>query len=380
MIEAAKSLPASADPTSTSGVRGGAESRLDPITGDWTIFAPYRDQRPAEFKVTDMVTSDQENCPFCRGHETNTPPAVWTGLVEEDQARIDPQPKGDSTDNWSVRVVPNKFPAVSTSRSSETAGHGSQRDPLMFPSQPIGGGHEVIIESPNHVQSLTELDVAEAHLVFRAYRDRIRYWRSVPNVQYVSVFKNVGGQAGASLRHCHSQLIAIDRQPKLVAGVIENMRHHRAKTGCCLQCDLVRAELKSKRRIITQTDSLIAYCPFASRLPMLVRLTTKDHQACFEDLSDEAIEEVSRLAMRVVSWLEQLHPGVSYNQLLHTRPPTAPGGHDPYHWSMEIYPRLTQTAGFEWSSQCMINPMLPEDAAEKFRACVAAEDPRQILR
>ena len=112
---------------------------------------------------------------------------------------------------------------------------------------------------------------------------------------------------------------------------------------------------------------------------MMVKITTKEHQACFEDLSNDLIESVSRLAVRVISWLEKLHPGVSYNYLLHTRPPSAPGGTDPYHWSMEIFPRLTQTAGFEWSSQCMINPVLPEQAAAQFRACGAAEDPRLVL-
>ena len=123
-------------------------------------------------------------------------------------------------------------------------------------------------------------------------------------------------------------------------------------------------------------DALVAHCPFASRLPMMVSVTTLEHQACFEDLSAKAVESVSRLVVRVVSWLESILPGASYNYCLHTRPPAADATRDSYHWSIEIFPRLTRIAGFEWSSQCMINPVLPEVAAAKYRSRAVAEDPR----
>lgn len=376
MIEAARSvkLHTSPDPN----VNNTAESRLDPITGEWTIFAPERDRRPDDFKVTRTVTSESAGCPFCLGHEASTPPAVWIG-------RLDDETDGKScdcksgNDDWSVRVVPNKFPAVTPIAARANESVGFERESEFFHSRPLGGGHEVIIESPHHIESLSQLDFAEAALVFKAYQERIRHWRDQPGVRYISVFKNVGGEAGASLQHAHSQLIAIDRRPRHVTNVVDRMRHHQATTGCCLQCDLIRAELKSKRRIIGQTESLVAYCPFSSRLPMMVRITSKSHQAYFEDLTAPIIDEVSRLATRVVSWIEKTRPGTAYNHLLHTCPPGVTGGEDSYHWSMEIFPRLTQVAGFEWSSQCMINPIMPELAAAKLRACAAAEDPRLVL-
>ncbi len=378
MIEAAKPKPVSSQ-TDQGSIEGSAQSRLDPITGDWTIFAPDRGKRPDDFKVTETVTSEPVACPFCRGHENDTPPPVWTGKVVDDRLEIN-KSGGTHSQSWNVRVVPNKFPAVTPADNLAPPNAFGAPQPSIFQSHPLAGGHEVIIESPEHVQSLTQLDVAETNLVFHAYRDRIRYWRDQPNIQSISVFKNVGGQAGASLQHSHSQLIALDRMPKSVAGTIERLQHHQATTGCCLQCDLIRAELKSKQRVITQTDDLIAFCPFASRLPMLIRVTSKAHQACFEDLESETIESVSRLVTRAVSWLESLHRGVSYNLLLHTRPPAAPGGNEPYQWSIDIFPRLTQIAGFEWSTDCMINPVLPETAAARYRTCVAAENPRHILR
>ncbi len=381
MIETAKHFSAQLDQCDVTADQT-AESRLDPITGDWTIFAPYRSQRPDEFKSNHAAAGTSVDCPFCQGHEADTPSPVWMGRVEEDELRVFPPPldgRWTPDPEWSVRVVPNKFPAVSPDPSSHDRAPSIDRDSVFFQSQPTTGGHEVIIESPHHIRSLSELDVTEARLVFKAYQDRIRHWRSVPGIRYISVFKNVGGEAGASLQHAHSQLIAVNSPPRRATTIVGRLQHHQATTGCCLQCDLIRAERKSKRRIIAQTDSLIAYCPFASRLPMLVRITSKEHQACFEDLPDDMVGAVSRLTVRVISWLEQLHAGVSYNFLLHTRPPSSAGGTDPYHWSLELFPRLTQIAGFELSSDCMINPLLPEIAAAKYRACAAAEDPRLVL-
>jgi UDPglucose--hexose-1-phosphate uridylyltransferase len=254
-----------------------------------------------------------------------------------------------------------------------------ERGSGLFQRGPIRGAHEVVIESRQHVQSLSDLDVAEISLVFQAFRDRLQYWRKMPGVSYLCTFKNVGGKAGASLRHTHSQLIATDKMPPAVSASIERMNRHRADSGCCLQCDLIRAEVKAKQRVVWRDDSLVAFCPFASHLPMLIRLTTLEHQACYEDLDEKSIESVSRTVSRIVSWLEKLRPGTAYNFCLHTRPPGINGSPDSYHWSIEIFPRMTQIAGFEWSSHCLINPVLPEVAASKYRACARAEDPRVIL-
>lgn len=357
-----------------------AESRYDPITGDWTIFAPQREQRPNEFRAPPVTPRRSAACPFCHGHEEETPPAVWIGRpAEHDGPPVDLdalQPLGD--DHWSVRVVPNKFPAITPIHPSSPHDGQRTRHGLLFRGCEIAGGHEVIIESPRHIRSLSELDLPEAAMVFAAYRSRIRHWRSIPGIEYISVFKNVGGDAGASLQHGHSQLIATNRIPAAVRSTTDRMQQHHATTGCCMQCDLVRGEIKEKERVIAETDSLIAYCPYASRMPMLVRLTTKGHQDRFEDLDMEAIEEVSWFTRRIIRWLEELRPETAYNCLLHTRPPGAAGDSDAYHWSLEIFPRMTRLAGFEFSTQCMINPTLPEVAAAAYRSRAAAENPRLI--
>ncbi len=375
--------------SSRSAAESCSESRRDPITGDWTIFAPNRNERPNEFKDEPVQPSVQVECPFCRGQENLTPNPVWVGRPGDQEGQYETCLKSQSkaTDDWSVRVVPNLFPAIVPMSQIEAVRERDQRHRdssqeaggALFRNALVAGGHEVIIESPDHVRSFTELDLTEATLVLMAYRDRIQYWREHKSIGYISVFKNVGGDAGASLQHSHSQLIATSQLPGSVRSICENLLRHHASSGCCMQCDILRAELRDKSRIVYHADDLVAYCPYASRLPMLMRLTSTQHLDRFENLDDASLENVARLFKRAVAWVERLHPGVSYNCLLHTRPPGVRGDSNALHWSIEIFPRLTRVAGFEWSSHTMINPILPEVAAERYRSCAAAEDPRFTL-
>lgn len=379
MMDTAKQTPLTTPKDRPSDHRKSsfAESRLDPLTGNWTIYSPQRGDRPEEF-VESVACADpsQLQCPFCPGNESETPKPVWVGCVSDEDSSLDitQSMAAESDANWSVRVVPNKFPAVDSIDTKVSAGPDSG----LFQRHGISGGHEVIIESRQHVQSLSELDLPELNLVFRAYRDRMQYWRSVPGISYLSVFKNVGVKAGASLSHSHSQLIATDRVPAQIQNSLDQMTRHHASSGCCLMSDLVRGEIKAKKRVVWGDKDLVAFCPFASHLPMMVRLTTLEHESCFENLGDKLLESVSRLVRRVVSWLEKVRPGTAYNFCLHSLPPAMGAVQEAFQWWIDIFPRMTQVAGFEWSSQCMINPILPEDAASKLRSCARAEDPRRL--
>ena len=401
MLETAKFAPSVPSDLAATLKSQAASCRFDPIQGNWTIFAPYRQERPHQFNtIRTPVENEGEDCPFCRGHESNTPAPVWVGKQVNECARSDtletlaslamtnclgtvecvddPEELVDSANvEWMVRVVPNKYPAISPLGTD--ANRPSTSSTNLFKEQTVLGGHEVIIESPIHHKSIVELDATNLALVFAAYRDRIRHWHDVDGISYISLFKNSGGEAGASLVHSHSQLIATGMMPNRVQLSVNRMLQYRAQTGCCLQCDLVRAELKDKSRIIAKTDGLVAFCPFASEMPMSIRITTMDHHDRFETLSDSTIESVSFLVKRVASWIERLRPGVSYNYLINTRPPAADDCGESYHWSLDIFPRIARIAGFELSSDCMINSVMPEIAAAQFRGCASAEDPRVVL-
>jgi UDPglucose--hexose-1-phosphate uridylyltransferase len=365
-----------------------AHTRLDVLRGTWTIFATGRDERPHEFIDNSVTTKPNLACPFCSGNEDQTPSPCWVGKVvrtKESTFRIDADPATDEPCDpaWTVRVVPNKYPAVASPKIATSAATckdspQSNSSPL-FPSSSVFGGHEVVIESRGHANSLTDVSLTEAELIFRAYRDRLLHFRSDPDVKYTNVFKNVGQQAGASLSHSHSQIVATNQIPQAIEHSFARMKRHRASTGCCLMCDLVREERRQKDRVIASDDHTIAFCPFASHLPMLVRVTTKQHQECFEDLDDPSLRSVSRMVYRVIGWLETLRPGTAYNYCLSTKPSGIEDSSNSFHWSVDIFPRMTQVAGFEWASGSMINPVLPEFAARQYRHRAMAENPRSTL-
>ncbi|WP_182866766.1 galactose-1-phosphate uridylyltransferase [Rhodopirellula sp. JC639] len=376
------------------GNQSTSHTRRDLLTGDWTIFAPKRDQRPNDYESKTAPSSVavatppavDADCPFCAGAESRTPEAIWSAklgdqgspAIENGATRFagpHVEVVAGEQDGWNVRVVPNKFPAVSPS-DSVTGDHVDRHE--LFPITDVVGGHEVIIESSLHAESITEYDPAMVYMTLLAFRDRIRHWRQVPGINYISVFKNCGPEAGASLRHSHSQLIATSLMPHHVRTTMLRCEHHRARTGCSLACDLLRAELAERSRVIDRTDSFVAFCPFASRFGGLIRMTSVEHQPHFDLMTDTSLDQLASFLWRVLSWVNEAFPGKAFNYLLHTCPP---GCQQPeaFQWSLDVFPRLSKTAGFEWSCDCMINSLLPESAALRYREIARKHDPRNVL-
>ncbi|MDM4015484.1 galactose-1-phosphate uridylyltransferase [Roseiconus lacunae] len=372
-----------------------SHSRRDQLTGGWTIYAPSRDQRPNEYAPAPSMPpvalgngQIQVGCPFCAGSEQQTPEAVWTGrlgdltAVPTDQgadrfARPAVSVCYGEQPGWDVRVVPNKFPAI-TAIDPNLASLAETSTDQLFPSAPVVGGHEVIIESSGHAENMASFDPALVYLTLVAYRERIRHWASVDGIRYISVFKNCGPEAGASLHHSHSQLIATSLLPQAARVTLARCETHRARTGSSLGCDLLRAECEQKSRLIDRTDSFVAYSPFASRFPGMIRVTSMGHQSHFENFDDATLDRLASLLTRVIYWVDQAFPGKAYNYLLHTCPPAA-SQPEAFQWWLDIFPRINKAAGFEWSSDCMINSMLPEVAAANYRRIARKDDPRRVL-
>lgn len=376
-------------------------SRMDVISGRWTLFASHRSERPNEFVYSASTKLTSEDCPFCLGNEQRTPEPVLVvsasdvpSCAASDSvcaAHGSAAATDGSASEWMIRVIPNKFPAVdplaatadgdrsvaggwAAEESAKSSREGESRAAALFPQRTTSGGHEVIIESPEHFSSLADLDLCHVVKLLQVYRQRLEHWSNQPGIGYVSLFKNAGAGAGASLQHPHSQLIALTDLPPTVRTIADRMRRHHARTGCCLQCDLVRAEMKARSRIVAVTDSLVAYCPYASHLPLQLRITTRRHVERFESLDDRELNELARLIRRAILWLDQAQPNAPYNYLLHTRP-AAVQPNSGFHWSFDLFPRLTQIAGFEWSCDCLINPLLPEEAAARLREIAIRENP-----
>ncbi|NPV69415.1 MAG: DUF4921 family protein [Firmicutes bacterium] len=323
------------------------ELRKDILTGTWVIIATERGKRPHDF-ARPAETKKGGTCPFCYGNEGLTPPEV---LAYRDGSPPD-------TPGWSIRVVPNKFPALSPDLAREEPRYVGPH--LVMNA---AGGHEVLVESPRHDSSLGTHDVDQVELVIRALKDRIRAYGRGGRVEYVQAFKNSGATAGASLEHTHFQLIALPVTPGVVQAEMRGL--NRGNGGDCTLCDVLRYESENGDRIVDESAGFIVYCPVASRFPYETWIAPACHLPRFEETPEDLSRELAAVLRNTVRRLEAAFDNPPYNLILHTAPFGAAG--DGFHWHIEILPRLTIAAGFELGTGYYINPTPPEMAAPLLR-------------
>lgn len=324
-----------------------SELRKDPIVGRWVIIAKNRAKRPQEFFEPLLARPESGFCPFCEGHEEHTPNEI-----------VAYRSSGSQRDRpgWRLRVVPNKFPAL------HIEGDLAQRGQGMYDLMRGVGAHEVIIESPEHIASTTQLGTEALRDVFWIYRERMLDLQKDPRLVSGMVFKNVGAAAGASLEHTHSQLIGLPIVPAQLKEELEGSAAYYGWRGRCAFCDMVEQELAEEKRIVVDSPGFVAFCPFAARTPFETWIVPTTHASHYETISRPDCEELARVIKRVLAKIETALDEPAYNYLIHTAPfDTSSLGH--YHWHIEIIPRVTKQAGFEWGTGYFINPVPPEDAA-----------------
>lgn len=335
------------------------ELRKDPVVGRWVIISTERSRRPTSFGP---VRSQRATgfCPFCPGNEDKTPPEVYA---------VRPSGSPANGKDWLVRVVPNKFPALQIEGSLDRRGEG------LYDKMNGIGAHEVVIEGPAHDQELADLPLEHVHQVLRAYRERILDLHRDKRLRYVLIFKNHGDQAGATLEHTHTQLIATPIIPKSIQEELEGGRRYFELKERCVFCDIVQQETVegNGKRVVSTTDRFVALMPFAARFPFETWILPRRHDASFEVLQDPV--EFLELAGILKDTLTRLNLALDrppFNFVLHTSP-VSDDELEYYHWHIEIMPKLTRVAGFEIGSGFYINPTPPEDAAHYLRTMGAAQ-------
>jgi UDPglucose--hexose-1-phosphate uridylyltransferase len=336
------------------------EYRKDPLSDSWVVISTERSARPEEFRELPVQRVDKP-CPFCAGNERETPPPIACYPQEEWNF----EESENRNEQWVVRVVPNKYPAVVPHESPCTAASFTNGTPQLFKTVTGSGCHELIIESREHAVSLTELAPETLDCMFQAYRDRMTAMHNA-GWAYAQIFKNVGAAAGSSIEHAHSQVVGLPMVPVRVQEELTHARNYWDKYHRSLFQDIIAQELADGRRIVQESEHFVVLCPFASRSPFETWILPRQPAARLETASLEVMREFARCTQELVARLEHLFPHPAYNYLIHSAP--FDGSADRYfQWHLELLPRLTKTAGFEWGTGYHINPVSPEQAAYHLR-------------
>lgn len=334
------------------------ELRKDPIIGRWVIIATERAKRPDQFSIkpNDDNVPKEKACPFCEGKENQTPAEIYS---------LRKNNTFSNTSGWELRVVPSIAPFLRIEGELDRKGKG------LYDLMNGLGAHEIIIETNRHTANLADLEEKQISKVITCYIERIKDLEKDIRFKYVLVFKNYGWEAGAGkINHTRSQLIATPVNPKRVKEELTGAKQYYDYHERCIFCDLIKEERESQKRVILEIDGFIAIVPFASRFPFEVWILPKKHSCDFIKMD---LQERDNLAAILKKILLKLKIGLSdppYNYVLHTAPfKRAKTGYwksidYDYHWHIEIIPRLTKVAGFEWGTGFYICPLAPEESAK----------------
>lgn len=330
------------------------ELRKDPIVGRWVIVATERGKRSNDYHPAGAAPGvEQRFCPFCPGNEDKTPPEILA---------YRPEGSKPNTPGWNVRVIANKFPALRIEGGLNREGEG------IYDKMNGVGAHEVIIENPDHKQTLATLTDKQVEEVLWSFRDRILDLKKDKRFRFVLLFKNHGAAAGATVEHSHSQLIALPIVPRNVIEELDGAKAYYNYKERCIFCDIIKQEQASKVRLVSENDHFICIAPYAARFPFETWILPKTHDPYFEDSQKYEFEALSRILGDILKRQNKALNNPPYNFIIHSAPFNhAYHDEDYYHWHLEIMPRLTHLAGFERGTGFYINPTPPEEAAKFLR-------------
>lgn len=326
-----------------------SELRLNLITREWVVIASERAKRPGEFTNSRVERPTPpaylHSCPFCAGNEYKT---------SEERFRL------SDGDGWRVRVVANRYPAVST--TGEKTRH---MDALMRSVSGVGI-HEVIIEHPVHNVPTALFELKHLEDIIRVYKERFIAANLDPRVEHVIIFKNHGEGAGTAVDHAHSQLIATPVVPYQFRDRVRAAMHFFDDTGECLHCAMIKRERSDGVRIVTETEHFLTFVPYAALSPFHTWIFPKRHTASFSDITEP---EITGLAWHLKQLLAKFYVGLEnpdFNYVIRSSRPQ--DSHNEYcHWHLSVVPRLSKAAGFELGSGMYINTVLPEESAAFLR-------------
>ncbi|MBU1087188.1 MAG: galactose-1-phosphate uridylyltransferase [Candidatus Omnitrophica bacterium] len=327
--------------------------RRDPILGRWIIVQDEKQISPNDY-IEQSVGAKQigKFCPFCVGNEAKSPPDIF----------VDKTPGAEQS--WNLRVIANKFPALRIEGDLDRQGIG------IYDQMNGIGAHEVIIETPDHQKDIADLSTEEAAKIIFAYKQRFLDLKQDSRFQYILIFKNHGQSAGASLEHSHSQLIALPIVPKKIKEALRGAEKYYGFKERCVYCDIIDQELEAQERMICENENFLAFSPFAACTPFEIWILPKKHCSHFYLISEDLLYDFSAILKDVLWRLKKILTDPPFNFIINTAPIQHEQELGFYHWHMQILPKLTRAAGFEWGTGFYINPSPPEQTAKLLREVV----------
>jgi UDPglucose--hexose-1-phosphate uridylyltransferase len=339
------------------------ELRKDYLLDRWVVIATERGRRPTDFAKQKKEPAQASVCPLCPGNEHMTPPAVLVYLKSNGEIRKDKDENGFRPKNWLIRCIPNLYPAFAPPQAQSDQTQIMKSDSFGLAI----GHHEVLVESPRHDEDPADAKLPQLVHVINAYIDRLRELSAKPYVQYVSIFRNHGLEAGASLSHAHSQIIATPFVPTIVDKEIAASKNFWNQHGKCVFCDIIEKESKSPR-LVHDNARFVVLAPYASVHPMEFWILPKKHDANILSLTHTEVEAFAETLKASLKGLKDLVNDPPYNYGFHLS--TNKEAENCYHWHLEVYPQLAIWAGFEKSTGIYINTVTPETAAAELRKAI----------
>jgi len=341
------------------------EVRKDYLLDRWVVIATERSRRPTDFTKTQkqQPKTDTSTCPMCPGNEHMTPPATLAYLKKGKGVIKDKDKNGFRHKNWLIRCVPNLFPAFAPPERKVAGKRIMKSSSLM---EAIGH-HEVLAESPDHNAHPADAKISQLTYVINGYVDRLRELSAKPYVKFVSIFRNHGLEAGASLSHAHSQIIATPFVPIIAQEEMKASQAYFKRTKKCIFCHILEKETHGPR-LILQDSQFAAFASYAGTNPMEFWIIPKEHQGSLLDLSETEMKTFAQTLKTCLKALKTLVNDPPYNYGIHQTTNKSSQKH--YHWHLEVYPKLSTWAGFEKSTGVYINTVKPETAAEELRKTI----------
>ncbi|MEM2108707.1 MAG: DUF4921 family protein [Candidatus Bathyarchaeia archaeon] len=341
------------------------ELRKDYLLNRWVVIATERSRRPTDFAKQKTAAAQGNVCPLCVGNEYMTPPAVLLYLKQQNgEIKKDRDGDGTRPKNWLIRVIPNLYPAFIPPKETQN------ESPKILERENFGyaiGYHEVLVESPNHDEHPADAELPQLRHLIEAYIDRLQELVAKPYVKYVSIFRNYGKEAGASLSHAHSQIITTPIIPRIVEEEMEASKNFYEQHRKCAFCDIIKKEAKGPR-VILENAHFLVFAPNASVHPLEFWIFPKKHDINMLNLTEAEITAFAETLKISLKALKVVVNDPPYNYGFHLALDSAAKSY--YHWHLEVYPKLTIWAGFEKNTGVYINTVKPETTAAELRKAI----------